>query len=135
MNSKNEENYNKVFSELVSLIKSNTSRKNFNYIKIMCDLEVSLRKAIKQNFEGCLLDGCYFHYAKSIWKKIRKLKLFKKNRYETIIVAFILKVYPFIKDDKRDIYCDQIEKFCEKLGETIQGYTNIFQNIGKIVLY
>ena len=79
MNSKTEENYNKVFSELVSLIKSNTSRKNFNDIKIMCDFEVSLRKAIKQNFEGCLLDGCYFHYAKSIWKKIRKLKLFKKK--------------------------------------------------------
>ena len=45
----------------------------------MSDFELPLRKAIKNNFENYLLDGCYFHYAKPIWKKIKKLKLFKKN--------------------------------------------------------
>ena len=117
LNSKSEEIYNKVFGELVALIKTHTKIKDFDGIKIMCDFELPLRKAIKNNFKNCLLDGCYFHYAKEIWKKIKKLKLFKKKlRYETIIVAFIIKVYPFIKDDKRENYCQQIKLYCDNLG-------------------
>ena len=82
INSKSEEIYNKVFGELVNLIKTYTKIKDFDGIKIMSDFELPLRKAIKNNFENSLLDGCYFHYAKSIWKKIKKLKLFnKKLRY------------------------------------------------------
>ena len=82
LNSKSEEIYNKVFGELVNLIKTYTKIKDFDGIKIISDFELPLRKAIKNNFENCLLDGCYFHYAKSILKKIKKLKLFnKKLRY------------------------------------------------------
>ena len=41
--------------------------------------KLSMRKAIKVCFEGSILDGCFFHFTKAIWAKIKKLHLFKKN--------------------------------------------------------
>ena len=71
----------------------------------MCDFELSLRKSIKKNFEGCFLQGCYFHYCKGIWRKIKKYHLFKKKlRLKTFIIAFALKAYPFIKDKHKEEY-------------------------------
>ena len=93
----------------------------------MSDFEIGLRKSIKKNFDNCLLEGCFFHYSKAIWKKIKKLKLFSNNlRYNTIILAFILKSYPFIKEDKRDKYCEKIENFCNNLGGRYIKLKNYF---------
>ena len=62
----------------------------------MSDFELSLRKAIKNNFTGYHLQGCYFYYCKSIWNKIKKLNLFKKKyRLNTLILSFIFKANPF----------------------------------------
>ena len=117
LSSKNEELYNIVFAELIRIIKNNTNIKSFEGVKIMTDFELSLRKSVKNNFEFCLLNGCYFHYCKSIWKKIKKLNLFKKNfRMNTLLVAFVMKAYPYIKDAKKEEYCNKILKYCENLG-------------------
>ena len=84
---------------------------------VMSDFEIGLRRAIKKKFEYCLLDGCYFHYCKAIWKKIKKLQLFKKTLiYDTIIIFFVMKVYPFIKEEKREQYNEKIEIYCNNLG-------------------
>lgn len=66
LSSKTEEIYNKVFNELLTLIYSYTNRKTFEGIKIKCDFELSIHESIKKIFDGCLLDGCYFHYGKAI---------------------------------------------------------------------
>ena len=82
----------------------------------MCDFELGLRRAIKTSFEGCSLQGCYFHYCKAIWNRIKKLNLFKKNlRINTMILAFIIKAYPFIQNNRRDDYCSKIDNFCTSL--------------------
>lgn len=68
-----------------------------------------------------------FYYSKAIWKKIKKLKLFNKNlRYNTILLAFILKSYPFIKEDKRENYCEKIENYCNNLGGRYIKLKNYF---------
>lgn len=72
LSSKHEDAYDVVFTELIRIIKNNSNLKTFKDIKIMTDFELSLRKSIKKNFEFCLLNGCYFHYCKAIWKKIKK---------------------------------------------------------------
>ena len=77
LNTKSEEIYNEVLEKIIELVKSNTSLKSFKDIKIMSDFEIGLRRAIKNKFEDCLLDGCYFHFCKAIWKKIKKLNLSK----------------------------------------------------------
>ena len=78
----------------------------------MCNFELGLRKSIKKNFVGCLLQGCYFHFCKAIWAKIKKLGLFKKKyRLNTLIISFILKSYPFIKESRRYDYYKKIETY------------------------
>lgn len=53
--------------------------------------------------------------------------MFSNNlRYNTIILAFILKSYPFIKEDKRDKYCEIIENFCNNLGGRYIKLKNYF---------
>jgi len=53
---------------------------------------------------------------KGIWKKIKALHLFnKENRLNTLLIAFILKAYPFIRDNNRPDYCKKISEFCGSL--------------------
>ena len=90
LSSKIEQLYDEVFSQLIRNIKAVNKDFVYNNLSIMSDFELSLRKSIKKNFTGCTLQGCYFHFCKSIWKKIKKLHLFKKDlRYNTILLAFI----------------------------------------------
>ena len=63
---------------LIQIIIYHINIKSFDNIKIMSDFEIGLRRAMKNNFDLCLLEGCYFHYCKAIWKIIKKLNLFKK---------------------------------------------------------
>jgi hypothetical protein len=58
LSSKNEALYNEVFHQLIRNIKSHTKIENFENVKIMADFELPLRKAIKNNFKGCHLQGC-----------------------------------------------------------------------------
>ena len=76
LSSKSEEIYNEIFQKPIQLIKYHTNIKSFDNIKIMCDFEIGMRRAIKNNFDLCLLEECYFHYCKAIWKKIKKLNIF-----------------------------------------------------------
>lgn len=57
MSSKNEDLYKEVFTQLIRLIKSHSNFNNFADIKIMCDFELGLRRAIKDIFPLCILDG------------------------------------------------------------------------------
>lgn len=53
-------------------------------------------------------------------KKIKKLHLFKKDiRLNTILLAFTVKAYPFIKDKRREDYCNIITTYCNTLMEII----------------
>ncbi len=73
-------------------------------------------KAIKKTFEGGILQGCYFQFCQDIWKKIKKLHLFKKEfLYSTLIIAFIMKYFPFIKEENRNKYCKNIDDYCKLL--------------------
>ena len=125
MSSKNEDLYIEVFTQLIRLIKSHSNFNNLADIKIMYDL--GLRRAIKAIFPQCILDGCYFHYCKAIWKKIKKLHLFKKDiRLYTMKLAFTVKAYPFIKDKRREDYCNKITRFCNTLKGNYIKFNNYF---------
>ena len=132
LSSKSEEIYNEVFYKIITLVKAYTDLKSFDNVKIMNDLEIGLRNAIKNNFESCLLDGCYSHYCKAIWKKIKKLKLFKKDlRFNIIIISFIMKSYPFIKEGKREIYFQKLKSFSDSLGGKYLKLTEYFTKYWK----
>ena len=48
----------------------------------MIDYERSIKNVIMINFEG----GCFFHYAKNIYKKCKDLKLFEKRKNTMSII-------------------------------------------------
>ena len=132
LTSKNEELYTEAFEHLIRLIQSHTNIKSFDDVKITADFELGLRKSIKKVFKGSLLNGCFFHYCKAIWKKIKALHLFKKeNRINTLIIAFILKAYPFIKDKNREDYCKKITDYCESLKGNYIKLKNYFYKYWK----
>ena len=93
MSHKSYELYNKIFKEILYLFDSFNIEVNFEEKTFMSDYEKSLRAAIKNN----KIRGCYFHYAKCIYKKCKDLNLFKKSaKNNTIIIAFFLKLFPYI---------------------------------------
>ena len=49
----------------------------FNKAHIMTDFELSLRKVINEIYPNFYLEGCYFHYSKSLWNKA-KINRFNK---------------------------------------------------------
>jgi len=73
MSNKKLETYNKIFSTIFEILKMENIKYEPKAIKIMCDFELKLRKSIKINFIGADLIGSYFHYAKNLWKKAKKL--------------------------------------------------------------
>lgn len=95
----------------------------------MADFELGLRGAIKKVFDAVSLAGYYFHFCKSIWSKIKKLNLFKKTlSVNTMVLAFIIKAYPFIKEKNRENYCKKIEDFCFNLkGNYIKLYNYFYK--------
>ena len=89
ISSKNEELDTEAFLQLNWLIQAYTNLKSFDDIIIISDFEIVLRKSIKKVFNGCLLNSCFFHYCKAIWKKIKALHFFKKE-YNLIHWWFLL---------------------------------------------
>ena len=55
----------------------------------MSNYERSLRNAIKSNFEGIKILGCFFHYAKNIYKKCKDLKLFTKKKGKILLLLHL----------------------------------------------
>ena len=68
----------------------------------MSDWEKGSRNAIKRQFEGIDLRGCYFHFTQSIWRKIHKLGLSNiyhiNGDFRTLIRAFMS--LPFLPMDQ-----------------------------------
>ena len=72
--------YEKVFKEFFHFYEMYNIHINFSEKSIMCDYEKSLRAAIKNNFDKIKLRGCYFHFAKAIYKKCKAYNLFTKEK-------------------------------------------------------
>ena len=69
MSNKSFLSYKKVFQELKNLLNEYKINIKFNDYIITCDFEKSFIKAIKEEFIGIKISGCYFHFIKSLWKK------------------------------------------------------------------
>ena len=82
--------YNKVFQEILNLLEEYSLEVNFKDKIITCDFEKSLLKAIRINFKGIRIYGCYFHYVKALWKKARKLGLTKTKIINKIKLLYLL---------------------------------------------
>ena len=72
---------------------------------IMTDFEKSLGKALKNIYPNCLLEGCYFHYVKTIWGKSKNLVLINKANIKFLrFIIFGFKIYQFLKKEIKKIF-------------------------------
>ena len=62
----------------------------------MADFEDKLREAIKKNFPDSEILGCYFHFIKNLYNKLKLLGLTtKKNIRSSLKFLFFLKYFLF----------------------------------------
>ena len=118
MTNKSLMSYEKIFDDIISLLKTYSIDINFKNLRFLCDFEKSLLKAIKGKFKESKINGCYFHYIKSLWKKMRNFGLTKKNilnNTKIIIFSFIdyfkknCELSQFLNFDKINI-CELINR-------------------------
>ena len=92
---------------------------------VMMNFEKGSRKSFNIIFPEAHLMGCYFHYVKSLWKKIKKEGLTRKYlKMDIFVLIFSFKLYQFItQKEKRDYLKSIIKAFSEK-----KNIINIFNN-------
>ena len=97
-------------------------------IRIVCDFEKSIIKAINSEFFKSKLNGCYFHFVKALWKKAKKLGLTKLSFLKnTKIIIFGFKIYPFILTKNKDAYINEIYDYAKTLGGQYKSFIKYFK--------
>ena len=72
---KSEYLYNKIFCDIKNIFIENKIDYKKIADKYMLDFEKSLQNAIRKNFEGVKIRGCYFHYVKKLLEKAKRFGL------------------------------------------------------------
>jgi frataxin-like iron-binding protein CyaY len=104
MSNKSFELYEHVFQYIKYLLDKFNINIDWKEKYVMMDFEKASRKAFNKTFPEAHLWGCYFHYAKALWKNAKKQGLVKKDlKLDTFILIFALKLYQFIVKMKKKI--------------------------------
>ena len=129
--SKKTENYVEIFNQIKIMLKKENIE--WNIKNFTCDYEKALWMSLKFFFKNININGCYFHFAKCLWKKINKLKLNKKEDSNKILkfVGF-LKIIPFIKEDKKYNFFINICNLFKKLNFNQEIFIEKFN---KFIIY
>ena len=101
MNAKTGNLYHNVFLKLKEILL--LSDYKFNFTHLQSDFESAIINEFKKVFNlEIIVNGCYFHYIKALWFKLRDLKIKKykyKKYYHYLIKTF--KFLIFIEDELR----------------------------------
>ena len=127
MTNKSYNSYIKIFQEIKFLLENYDLPWKYNDAKFMCDFEKSLMNSLKKEFKNSKINGCYFHYIKSLWKKVRKLGLTKSKYIDsTKIIVFALKIYPFILDKNKEKYMNEIFEYAKSKSKDYNSFIKYY---------
>ena len=127
MSNKSLTSYEKIFDEIIFLLKVYKININFKNIRFLCDFEKSLLKAIRNKFNGSKINGCYFHFVKSLWKKMRNLGFTKKKSLNnTKIIIFACKLFPFILKENKNKYINELYDYANKIDCNYSKFIKYF---------
>ena len=98
--SKTKQIYLSIFNNLKLILED--LKFNIMWEQFHTDFEKSLYFSIKQIFPNVIFFGCYFHFIKTLWKKLNNLFLLKKiyKKINFNLISF-LKLLPFLEKIKR----------------------------------
>ena len=117
--------YNEILNEVKKIIEDTGINIENIPKRFMLDFEVSLQKAVKNNFPESIVDGCYFHYTKLLWEKAKKLGLCTKKEIKyTKIIIFMLKIMPYLSNDKKEELFNNLEGF---FGDNDEKYVKLLK--------
>ena len=96
MTSKNEQLYKAVLLSLKDILP------NFNPSTAMCDFEKSSRNAFRSVYPSINLIGCWFHFTKAIYDKIKKFALCKLYKHNKAFKKWIYQIMslPFLPEEE-----------------------------------
>ena len=84
LTSKSEKIYLYALIEFQKLIDNLNLNIDFSKIIIMADFEINLREAIKKIFSKSEILGCYFHFIKNLYNKLKEIGLATKKKYKKL---------------------------------------------------
>ena len=86
-------------------------------------------KAIKEKFSESKINGCYFHFIKALWKKIRSFGLTKKHLLKyTKIIIFACKLYPFVLKENKKNYISGLYEYASNIDNKYNKFIEYFKN-------
>ena len=104
--------YDCIFKDIKKILEDNGINQNDIPIKFMIDFEKGLQNALKINFPNCKVGGCFFHFVKLLWTKVKSLGLCNKSNLKlTKIIVFILKLIPFTDIDNKSFIFKKVEEY------------------------
>lgn len=128
MKNKSFELYFKLLKEIKFHVKINNINVDFKNINFICDLERSLIKPIKEVFNKSRINGCYFHYVKALWKKMKSYGLTTKNMIDkSKIIIFGCKIFPFILNKEKKNYINDLFEFAKKSNSNYEKFIKYFK--------
>ena len=108
--------YETIFKCLNQFIEEMQIEFSFNRSHIMTDFEKPLRKALKNIYPNCVLEGCYFHYVKALCGKSKNLGLINKANIKFLrFIIFGFKIYPFLKEEDKKKFLESIDNYINKI--------------------
>ena len=131
MTNKSFELYFKLLKEIKFHVKINNINVDFKNINFICDFERSLIKAIKEVFNKSRINGCYFHYVKALWKKMKSYGLTTKNMIDkSKIIIFGCKIFPFILNKEKKNYINDLFELQKNQILIMKNSLNILKDHG-----
>ena len=130
MAGKSEYLYDIIFKDIKNILIDNGINiknipKNF-----MLDFEKGLINSVKNNFDGIIIDGCFFHFVKLLWSKAKILGLCKSDKIKaTKILIFMLKIIPFLEIDDTKNFFTKIEEYYSFNNDVYKNMVNYYKKI------
>ena len=140
MKNKSENSYFKAFEKFKELIKI-----NIKYV--ITDFEKALINSVRRSFENSESNGCFFHFAQNIWKKIGRIGLIEsfKNNFnfkffvkKMICLAFVpvedvIEAWKMLKEKYKSILDSKVLELVEYFEKVYLNFHNILINEKKTI--
>ncbi len=119
--------YNHIFTKLQEYFQN----KNlfFQPKTILCDFEQALLNSLNNCFQNTRIQGCYFHFCQSIYRKIQSLGLssaYMKNENFRIFLRFVMALAFLPNNEVKESYL-VLEKYFLKMDPALDKFFEYFQ--------
>ena len=122
INNKSETGYSLLFNNLYNILTIENTKK-LNLKSYTTDFEPALVNSLKKIFKGIKHIGCYYHFSRNVYEKMKKFNLLNKDLLDNTLHLYknILSLpYTFKRDNTL------LDSIFNKYGENYKPFKNYF---------